>query len=59
MNKKMLVAWLVVFVAWMVGSVIVVQPMPGAMVVKQIVLDSILIVLLGLVVAYLYRPRRA
>jgi hypothetical protein len=33
----------------------VVQPMPGAMVVKQIVYDGILLVLLGLLVAYLYR----
>jgi hypothetical protein len=33
----------------------VVQPMPGALVVKQIVYDGILVVLLGLLVAYLYR----
>jgi hypothetical protein len=33
----------------------VVQPMPGALVVKQIVYDGILLVLLGLLVAYLYR----
>jgi hypothetical protein len=33
-----------------------VQPMPGALVVKQIVFDGILILLLGLVVAWLYRP---
>jgi hypothetical protein len=33
----------------------VVQPMPGAVVVKQIVYDGILLVLLGLLVAYLYR----
>ncbi|MGH8675848.1 MAG: hypothetical protein ACREVG_16260 [Burkholderiales bacterium] len=35
----------------------VVQPMPGATVVKQIVFDGILTVLLGAVVAFLYRPR--
>ena len=33
----------------------VVQPMPGAMVMKQIVYDGILIVLLGMIVAFLYR----
>jgi hypothetical protein len=33
----------------------VVQPMPGTMAVKQIVLGSILIVLLGIVVAFMYR----
>ncbi len=38
----------------------VVQPMPGAHVVKQIVFDTILVVLLGILVAWLYRtPRRA
>lgn len=137
MNKKFLIAWLVVFIAWMVGSFVVhgallhddyaglpnlfrteadaqghfplmilahvilsgafvwiysrgvedtpwlpqgirfgvavalltvvptymiyyvVQPMPGAMAVKQIVFDGILIVLLGAIVAFLYRrPRR-
>ena len=38
----------------------VVQPMPGMHVVKQIAFDGILIVLLGLLVAWLYRhaPRR-
>ena len=35
----------------------VVQPMPGATVVKQIVFDGILTLLLGTVVAFLYRPR--
>lgn len=35
----------------------VVQPMPGAVVVKQIVFDSILAILLGLVVAFMYRDR--
>ena len=39
----------------------VVQPMPGATVVKQVVYDSILIVVLGVIVAYIYRmaPGRA
>ena len=33
----------------------VVQPMPGSIVIKQIVFDGILIVLLGVLVAFLYR----
>ena len=33
----------------------VVQPMPGATVAKQIVFDGILIVILGVIVAYVYR----
>jgi hypothetical protein len=33
----------------------VVQPMPGAVVLKQIVFDSLLVVLLGVVVGWLYR----
>ena len=33
----------------------VVQPMPGSLVIKQIVLDGILLLLLGAIVAYLYR----
>ena len=33
----------------------VVQPMPGLLVVKQIVLDALLVVLLGVIVAFLYR----
>jgi hypothetical protein len=33
----------------------VVQPMPGATVVKQIVFDSIVVVLLGIVAAFMYR----
>lgn len=37
-----------------------VQPMPGAIVAKQIVFDTILLLLLGVIVAYLYRtPRTA
>ena len=37
----------------------VVQPMPGATVVKQLIFDGILTVLLGAVVAFLYRRRTA
>jgi hypothetical protein len=37
----------------------VVQPMPGGTVVKQIVFDGVLIVLLGIIVAWLYRDRAA
>ncbi len=37
----------------------VVQPMPGALVVKQIVFGGILLLLLGLLVAFLYRDARA
>ena len=37
----------------------VVQPMPGALVVKQIVLDGILLVVLGAVAAFLYRQKPA
>lgn len=38
----------------------VVQPMPGTFVVQQIVFDTILLVLLGVLVAWLYRgPRTA
>jgi hypothetical protein len=36
----------------------VVQPMPGSVVVKQIVFDGILLLLLGLLVAFLYRDAR-
>jgi hypothetical protein len=35
----------------------VVQPMPGATVVKQIVFDSILLLILAAIVAFIYRPR--
>jgi hypothetical protein len=34
----------------------VVEPMPGATVVKQIVCDGILVTLLGAIVAFVYRP---
>ena len=37
----------------------VVQPMPGALVVQQIACDGVLVVLLGLLVAWLYRERVA
>lgn len=33
----------------------VVQPMPGALVVKQIVFDGILVIILGVIVAFMYR----
>jgi hypothetical protein len=33
----------------------VVQPMPGDVVVKQIIFDSVLTVILGTIVAWLYR----
>ena len=35
----------------------VVQPLPGSLAVKQIVFDGVLIILLGLLVAFLYRQR--
>ncbi|MFZ1906411.1 MAG: hypothetical protein WAU56_13585 [Steroidobacteraceae bacterium] len=37
----------------------VVQPMPGNVVVKQIVFDSVLMVILGMIVAWLYRDKPA
>jgi hypothetical protein len=37
----------------------VVQPMPGAVVVKQIIFDGILMVILGVIVAWLYRNEPA
>jgi hypothetical protein len=37
----------------------VVQPMPGNVVVKQIVLDGVLMVILGVVVSWLYRDKAA
>ena len=38
----------------------VVQPMPGMVVLKQIVLDGVLLLILGMVVAFIYRqPTRA
>lgn len=47
------VAFLTVIPTYLIYFVI--QPMPGAVVAKQIVFDGILIVLLGAVVAFLYR----
>jgi hypothetical protein len=37
----------------------VVQPMPGSLVIRQIVFDSTLMVVLGAIVAWLYRGRAA
>jgi hypothetical protein len=37
----------------------VVQPMPGGVVIKQIVFDSVLTVVLGVIVAWLYRDKAA
>jgi hypothetical protein len=37
----------------------VVQPMPGAVVAKQIAFDGVLLVILAVLVAFLYRPRAA
>jgi hypothetical protein len=37
----------------------VVQPMPGDVVIKQIIFDGILMVILGTIVAWLYRDRGA
>jgi len=37
----------------------VVQPMPGLVVIKQVVFDSVLTVILGMLVAYLYRDTAA
>lgn len=34
----------------------VVQPMPGMLVVKQVIFDGILVAILGAIVAFLYRP---
>lgn len=45
-----------------VGSYMIyyaVQPMPGALVVKQIVFDSVLLLVLGALVAFLYRDTGA
>jgi hypothetical protein len=36
-----------------------VQPLPGGLVVKQIVFDAIGLIVLGIVVAWLYRPKPA
>ena len=60
MSKRFIVAWVALFVAWMIeGFVVLVQPMPAVLVAKQIVFDSIGVVLLGILVGWLYRPRSA
>lgn len=51
------VAFLTVIPTYMIYYVV--QPMPGATVVKQLIFDGVLIVLLGVVVAFLYRSRAA
>ncbi len=35
----------------------VVQPMPGVMVAQQIIFDAVVVLLLGVLVAYLYREK--
>jgi hypothetical protein len=47
------VAFLTVVPTYMIYYVV--QPMPGGLVLKQIVFDGILVVLLGIVAAFLYR----
>lgn len=37
----------------------VVQPMPGALVIKQIIFDGVLVVVLGIIAAFMYRPSAA
>ena len=51
------VAFLTVIPTYMIYYVV--QPMPGATVVKQVIFDGVLVVLLGVVVAFLYRSRAA
>jgi hypothetical protein len=51
------VAFLTVIPTYMIYYVV--QPMPGATVAKQLIFDGVLTVLLGVVVAFLYRPRAA
>ena len=51
------VAFLTVIPTYMIYYVV--QPMPGETVVKQLVFDGILTVILGVIVAFLYRPRLA
>ena len=51
------VAFLTVIPTYMIYYVV--QPMPGATVVKQLIFDGVLTVLLGVVVAFLYRSRTA
>ena len=51
------VAFLTVIPTYMIYYVV--QPMPGATVIKQLIFDGVLVVLLGVVVAFLYRSRAA
>lgn len=51
------VAFLTVIPTYMIYYVV--QPMPGATVVKQLIFDGVLVVLLGVVAAFLYRSRAA
>lgn len=51
------VAFLTVIPTYMIFYVV--QPMPGVMVVKQCVFDGILMVVLGIIVAFMYRPKAA
>ena len=51
------VAFLTVIPTYMIYYVV--QPMPEATVVKQLIFDGLLTVLLGVVVAFLYRSRAA
>jgi hypothetical protein len=51
------VAFLTVIPTYMIYYVV--QPMPGVTVVKQLIFDGVLVVLLGVVVAFLYRSRAA
>ena len=49
------VAFLTVVPGYMIYYAV--QPLPGSLVIKQIVFDGSLLVLLGLLVAFLHRPR--
>ena len=51
------VALLAAVPAYMISYVV--QPTPGIIVVKQIIFDSVLIVILGIVVAFLNKPQAA
>ncbi len=51
------VAFLTVIPTYMIFYVV--QPMPGVMVVKQCVFDGLLMVVLGIIVAFMYRAKAA
>jgi hypothetical protein len=51
------VAFLTVIPTYMIYYVV--QPMPGALAVRQIVYDGIWMILLGIVAAWVYRPKAA